>query len=636
MKIIALVFILGFSCAMLSAEPVPIQTALLDPVAVRLTWTEQQNSQKENGPIEALSSPQVSQFHSGDTAYYLCVEKAFQFGTGAGTDCWGYRAPNGTEYAIFGIYNGVAVVNTNTLSVVGTVIGPENGCGGAVAGPRWRDMKSYRRYVYATSECTGTNQGVMIFNMTNLPASFSYVGSVAAIPSLNYYSSHNLSIDTMKGFMYVEALESNGYTVSIYNLANQANPTFVTSFGLNYGDNGVHDVFAYNDTMFLAEGWNRSFSIWNMANKTSPQLIARVPIPAGGYVHNIWPREDLKYCATTEETGGKTIKIWDLNNLANIQLISEYLAPNGLAHNTHWKGDKLYTSHYESGITVVDVSDPFNPQEIARHDTWPTENSDFNGCWGAYPFTGNGFVYASNMDGKMYVFSEHMDVLSDSMWAETTFVSAGTQAVVDIYAKNSLPLRQFTIPLDWTGPYGMTLLSTDRTGTRTDYFESETFLGIDMANNRVAIALKSSTAGTAPDLPPGTGKILSVTFDVPGAASGLINPVRFSPYQLGGGEHLPSFVTDCIAYQPDTISGGVKLNSGGCCVGIRGDINDDGGANPNILDLNYLVMYFFGNGPQPHCLTEADVNGAGGISVLDLNYLVSFIFAGGAPPVSCQ
>ncbi len=617
------------------ALSVSAETAKLDPVAERLTWNEIQTETKQQGALDAAFSPQVSQFHSGDTAYYLCAEKSFQFGTGAGTDCWGYRAPNGTEYAIFGIYNGVAVVNTSTMAVVGTVIGPENGCGGAVAGPRWRDMKSYRRYVYITSECTGTNQGVMILNMTNLPTSFSYVGSVIVTPSWGNYTSHNLSIDTMKGYMYLEGIEANGVTLSIYNLSNQANPTFVTSMGINYGDNGIHDIFVQNDTMFLAEGWNSTFSIWNMANKTSPQLIARVPIPAGGYVHNIWPREDLKYAATTEETANKTIKIWDLHNLANIELVGEYLAPNRLAHNTHWKGDKLYTSHYESGITVVDVSDPTNPQQIYQHDTWPTEDPDFNGCWGAYPFTGNGFVYASNMDGKMYVFSEHLDVLSDTMWAETTFVAAGTQAIVDIYAKNSLPLRQFTIPLNWTGPYGMSLVGTSRTGTRTEYFQSESFLGIDIGNNRVAIALKTSTNETAPDLPPGTGKILSVTFDVPGAASGQINPVSFTPYIFGGGSHNPAFVTECIAYEPDTIPGAVKLNSGSCCIGSRGNVNGSVSESPTIADLTYLVQYLFNGGNPSPCADEGNVNGLGGITVADLTFLVQFLFNSGAPPPAC-
>ena len=49
------------------------------------------------------------------------------------------------------------------------------------------------------------------------------------------------------------------------------------------------------------------------------------------------------------------------------------------------------------------------------------------------------------------------------------------------------------------------------------------------------------------------------------------------------------------------------LNSGfwqnftppGCCVGIRGDVNNDGAVNPNILDLTYLVDRIFRGGPPP-------------------------------------
>ncbi len=74
----------------------------------------------------------------------------------------------------------------------------------------------------------------------------------------------------------------------------------------------------------------------------------------------------------------------------------------------------------------------------------------------------------------------------------------------------------------------------------------------------------------------------------------------------------------------------------GCCIGIRGDVNSDGGVNPNILDLNYLVNRIFRGGPVPRCLKEADVNGMGGIAdVVDLNFLVNRIFRNGPNPGSC-
>ncbi len=63
---------------------------------------------------------------------------------------------------------------------------------------------------------------------------------------------------------------------------------------------------------------------------------------------------------------------------------------------------------------------------------------------------------------------------------------------------------------------------------------------------------------------------------------------------------------------------------------ICGDINNSG--NINVLDLNYLVAYFFTGGPPPPNPQSADVNQSGNLNVLDLNYLVAFFFNGGPAP----
>ncbi|MCH8027464.1 MAG: hypothetical protein IID63_05010 [candidate division Zixibacteria bacterium] len=74
---------------------------------------------------------------------------------------------------------------------------------------------------------------------------------------------------------------------------------------------------------------------------------------------------------------------------------------------------------------------------------------------------------------------------------------------------------------------------------------------------------------------------------------------------------------------------------GGCCVGIRGDINGDGD-DANILDLTFLVDFIFRGGPPGDCDEEADVNSDGDPqTILDLTFLVDFIFRGGAPPGPC-
>ena len=72
-----------------------------------------------------------------------------------------------------------------------------------------------------------------------------------------------------------------------------------------------------------------------------------------------------------------------------------------------------------------------------------------------------------------------------------------------------------------------------------------------------------------------------------------------------------------------------------CCIGNRGDINNDG-TDANILDLTYLVDRIFRGGPPAACGVEADVNSDGASSnILDLTYLVDRIFRGGPPPGPC-
>ncbi len=86
----------------------------------------------------------------------------------------------------------------------------------------------------------------------------------------------------------------------------------------------------------------------------------------------------------------------------------------------------------------------------------------------------------------------------------------------------------------------------------------------------------------------------------------------------------------------------------GCCV-IRGDINHDGTAEPDIADLIFMVTYIFQDGPEPPCdepyspecpehyYAETDVNGDGacGPDIADLIYLVSYMFQEGPTPVPC-
>ena len=310
------------------------------------------------------------------------------------SDCWGWTDSLGNDYAIMGNSDHVAFVRASDGAVLDTIQVSKQG-----DGYYHRDFKNYGSYCYAVSEMSGKREGLVVIDMKYLPDSVHFVGAFDA--SQTFVKSHNLSIDVNEGFLYAEAdefLGNNG--VEIFDLADPEAPVKVGFLSVN----NTHDIVARNDTVWVAEGYTKAFSVYDLSDKNNPVVIGRVTDPAFGYCHQIWPSDDGNFFYTTEETSNKTIKIWDATDMNNITKRGEILGANDLAHNTHTMGDLLVTSHYTAGVTIVDVSDPDVPVEIARYDTYPQNDiDDFYGCWGAFPYTENGYIYASNFEGTLFI-----------------------------------------------------------------------------------------------------------------------------------------------------------------------------------------------------------------------------------------
>lgn len=64
-----------------------------------------------------------------------------------------------------------------------------------------------------------------------------------------------------------------------------------------------------------------------------------------------------------------------------------------------------------------------------------------------------------------------------------------------------------------------------------------------------------------------------------------------------------------------------------CCEGpIRGNIDGSPDDNIDIGDLVWLITYMFGNGPEPPCFEEGDLNGDGEINIADPVDLIGYMF----------
>lgn len=297
-------------------------------------------------------------------------------------DCWGYTAPDGREYALLGVQNGTSIVDITdapTVTEVRFIPSPSS---------LWKDIKTYRHYAYVVNESSG---GLQIIDLSYLPDS-----ARLANVYTGFSTSHNISIDTANALLYAEGSFSE--PVRTLSLGDPLNPVQVSTFGIP-----SHDIYGYNNIAYVSEGGNGSIGIYNLANPANPTFVRRFSIPQAGYVHNAWLSDDGNYLMTTEETAGKTVKLWNISNLDSIYMTDDYLASPYIAHNTHLKGNYAYISHYTEGLRIVDIGDTYNIFEAGYYDTYPGVGGGFNGAWGAFPFFASGKVLISDMQTGLYV-----------------------------------------------------------------------------------------------------------------------------------------------------------------------------------------------------------------------------------------
>jgi choice-of-anchor B domain-containing protein len=307
------------------------------------------------------------------------------------TDCWGYTAPNGDEYALLGVNGGVSIVSlldTSNISEVEFVPWVEF---------EWYDIKIYKNYMYVSSE---GSRDILIVDLSNLPISASIVGTYSGTSS----EPHNIYIDTTAAVLYIVEDFNWDPSVRLVSLTDPENPTQLST--INTGINGmdVHDVWAQDGLLYISEGLDPSIGIFDVSDPSNPFLKTRVNIPAGGYSHQVSVTEDNLYMVTTEETPNKTVKLWDIQDLDNIGLIDDYLGENQLAHNAYFSDGFIYIAHYESGLKVLDYSDPLNLIEVGFYDTYPQNDGHvFRGVWGTYPFFKSGLILVSDRSTGLYI-----------------------------------------------------------------------------------------------------------------------------------------------------------------------------------------------------------------------------------------
>jgi hypothetical protein len=128
----------------------------------------------------------------------------------------------------------------------------------------------------------------------------------------------------------------------------------------------------------------------------------------------------------TVDTPWSGMRIWDYSDPENPVLASTFdttcsasTEPGGAcdprgtysSHNVIVEGNLAYISWYSDGVVVLDISDPYDPVEVARYHEFGEEFEARNGgiqdVWGIYKIPGEPWVYASDRNGGLYILKAY-------------------------------------------------------------------------------------------------------------------------------------------------------------------------------------------------------------------------------------
>jgi len=315
-------------------------------------------------------------------------------------ECWGLEV-NNREIAIIGSTAGTHFFDI-TIPVNSTEIAFVKGeyTGGGVI---HRDYHDYAGYLYIVCD-EGNSSTLQIVDVSNLPDSINTVYNSNEL----FTTSHNIFIDTATAKLYACASNS---AMDVYSLNIPTDPTLICSFNFP-GVSHVHDAFVRNDTAFLNCG-NAGLRVmdFTMVNSMGDQptlLGSLTSYPDAGYNHSGWLNEDGTIYVMQDENHGYDVKILDVSDLSNIQVLSTFnseVDTNSIAHNVIIKDNLIFIPYYHDGLRVFDMTDPANPIQTWEYDTYiPNDHVSYKGAWGIYPNFTSGNIIISDMQTGLYIF----------------------------------------------------------------------------------------------------------------------------------------------------------------------------------------------------------------------------------------
>jgi hypothetical protein len=387
-------------------------------------------------------------------------------------DVWGWTDPQtGTEYALVGRTDGTAFVDVSTPTepiYVGEL--PTH-----TTESTWRDVKVYDNHAFIVSEASGHGMQVFDLTQLRSvspderPRMFGETAHYEGSDSVRVETAHNVAVNVETGFAYIVGGDASGSAktcggglhmvnvqsptaptfagcfpdaheeaeqssrpdrVSAQALAPAARPSAGASAAGRADDTGyTHDTQCvtyqgpdseYQGDEICFNANETALNIADVTDKDAPVTIAEGDYPDVGYVHQAWLTEDHRYLYVDDELDEqngsvdrtRTI-VFDVTDLETPTHVTSFLGSTGaIDHNQYIQDAYSYQANYESGLRVLDVSAPEDPEEAAFFDTYPSSNAaQFRGAWSTYPFFDRNIVLVSSIGQGLFVVEPQLSPL---------------------------------------------------------------------------------------------------------------------------------------------------------------------------------------------------------------------------------
>lgn len=314
------------------------------------------------------------------------------------SNLWGYDDGEGHQYALVGVNGRNDPFSPGGLSIVDVTdpAHPVEVYFRESPVSMWREIKTWGHHAYITTEAV---DGLTIVDLSPLPESTAL--PVTLFQGDGWNTAHSLFIDE-NGRLYIHGANRGVGGVIMYDLTQDPMaPVEVGTFDQWY----CHDSFARGDTLYAAHIYDGFFSVVDVSDPASPQVLG-VQVTPSLFTHNCWLDASGSYLYTTDEVNNAYVAAYDISDPSDIVEVDRLRSESSggaIPHNTYWLDHYLVTSYYSYGVTIYDATRPDNLVEVGHYDTSPFTGGNFHGAWGVYPFLPSGDLLVSDIETGLYI-----------------------------------------------------------------------------------------------------------------------------------------------------------------------------------------------------------------------------------------